>query len=312
MPHTSKFEAPPFLPDDDTVAALVIHVDEVASTNDTARDLVASPAFDIPHLTTVLARNQTNGRGRLGRSWSTLPDRSLTASTVVRLPATPGVLDALPWVLICHALATRAALAQRLRPLGHLTGVKWPNDVVVDTDRKIAGLLAEIVCVDADEAVLVLGCGVNVSMRPGERPTPAATALSLEGDTPSTAHPRRIIDSLLAAQLKGLDARLEALVHADGNAARAGVLKEFRTHCATLGRPVVVRDPRDPGPRLPTRDLGPVARARTGLARDIGSDAALLVETPDGTVHRIRAGDVDLVGSAPQSTPARAQPLSST
>lgn len=303
MHRSSNFEAPPLLPDDDTVAALVIHVDEVSSTNDVARDLVASPAFDIPHLTTVLARTQTRGRGRLGRTWSTLPGRSLTASTVVRLPSTPGLRDALPWVLISQALATRAAVAARLEASGHRVDVKWPNDVVVDGSRKIAGILAEVQRLDEEELVLVVGCGVNVSMRPEERPTPGATALSLEGHTPSATAPRRVIESLLSAQLKGLDARLDALVRADGNAARAGLLREFNTHCATLGQPVVVRAPQDPGPDVPDRSLDRVARARTGLAQGIGADASLLVATPDGTTHSIQAGDVELVAHSPSRSP---------
>lgn len=299
MHHSSNFETPPSLPDEDSVAALVIRVDEVPSTNDMARDLLESPAFDIPHLTTVLARTQTRGRGRLGRTWSTLPGRSLTASTVVRLPSTPGLRDALPWVLIAQALATRAAVAARLQDLGHSVDVKWPNDVLVDSSRKIAGILAEVVRLDEEEIVVVIGCGVNVSMRAEEKPTPAATALSLEGHRPSTRSPARVVDSLLASQLQGLDARLDALVRADGDARRAGLLAEFTQHCATLGSPVVVRDPRDPGPEVPDRDLAPASRARTGLARAIGADASLLVETPDGRTHPIRAGDVELVAHAP-------------
>lgn len=295
MHGTSNFESPPVTTSDLDVAALVISVDSVPSTNDVARSLLTNPAFDIPHLTTVIARAQTNGRGRLGRTWATLPDRSLASSTIVRLDTTPGMRDSLAWVIVAQALATRSVLAQRLVPLGHRVEVKWPNDVVVDGSRKIAGILAEVVTLDDEDTDVVIGTGVNVSMRRTERPTPQATALSLEGDRKARTAPAPVIQQVLASQLRAFDARLDALVRADGNAARAGLLQEFRAHCATLGQPVVVRDAWDPGPIHPTAPTDPAVLARTGLAVAINDDASLAVETPDGRTHTVRTGDVELL-----------------
>src|SRR6478735_2479620 len=68
---------------------------------------------------------------------------------------------------------------RRCAPVADLSGLelglKWPNDVLV-ADRKLAGLLAEVV----DDAV-VLGIGLNVSLREDELPVPTATSLAVEG-----------------------------------------------------------------------------------------------------------------------------------
>lgn len=121
----------------------LIVLDEVDSTN---RDALERAAAGAPHGTTVVARRQTAGRGRQGRTW--LSDAgALTLSVVVRGHVADGLLP------------LRAGLAVA-RTAGPGARVKWPNDVLVD-GRKVAGILVEQVPGEGDAAVV--GIGLNVA-----------------------------------------------------------------------------------------------------------------------------------------------------
>jgi BirA family transcriptional regulator, biotin operon repressor / biotin---[acetyl-CoA-carboxylase] ligase len=115
---------------------------------------------------------QSEGRGRLGRSWEAPPGLSLLFSLVLE-PAVPP--ERLPELtpLAGRSVADAVAALTRLA-----TTVKEPNDVLVD-GRKLAGVLGEA----ADGRVL-LGIGVNLRQQPDElpeRPVFPATSLALEG-----------------------------------------------------------------------------------------------------------------------------------
>ncbi len=125
-----------------------LHLRRTDSTNARARALASAGA---PHGTLVTAAEQTDGRGRQGRTWSAPPGRALLMSLVLREPH-----PALP---LAAAVAVSAACGQEAR-------VKWPNDVQRD-GRKVAGILAEA---RPQEGWAVLGVGVNVAVRPEELP----------------------------------------------------------------------------------------------------------------------------------------------
>ena len=122
----------------------------LASTNQWVLDNVS----DCSHGDVVLARAQTEGRGRFGRTWHSVPGRALTLSVVLvpvsqREPIAPAVCQA-------TALAVRSTLSR----YGVGAALKWPNDVVVD-GRKAAGILAET---EPDSGAVALGIGINVNM----------------------------------------------------------------------------------------------------------------------------------------------------
>ncbi len=127
---------------------------------------------DDPEGVVVATDEQTEGRGRLGRSWDAPAGSSLLFSILLR-PSVPG--DRLPElsVLAGRSVAEAIEAVTQIR-----TAVKLPNDVLVG-GRKVAGVLAE-----ASEGRVVLGVGVNVYQREAELPqraTHPATSLALEG-----------------------------------------------------------------------------------------------------------------------------------
>jgi BirA family transcriptional regulator, biotin operon repressor / biotin---[acetyl-CoA-carboxylase] ligase len=129
-----------------------VHLRQIGSTNDRARELASAGA---PHGTLVTASSQTAGRGRQGRRWSAPTNSSLLMSLVLRCSPPPTLLPLIAAVAVCDVAGGEAA-------------IKWPNDIVlVRSDpahplAKLAGILAEG---RPQEGWTVLGIGVNVAVR---------------------------------------------------------------------------------------------------------------------------------------------------
>lgn len=144
------------------------HFTRTDSTNTRARELAAAGA---PHGTVVTANEQTEGRGRQGRTWTAPAGKALLYSAVVR-PLDPG--DALLPLAVPLAVCETA---EELQP-GIECGVKWPNDVQVG-GRKLAGVLIEA---RPQDGWAVVGVGLNLAIAPEEFPPELReTATSLAG-----------------------------------------------------------------------------------------------------------------------------------
>jgi BirA family transcriptional regulator, biotin operon repressor / biotin---[acetyl-CoA-carboxylase] ligase len=146
----------------------------------------------------VATDEQTQGRGRLGRTWHAPAGSSLLFSIVLE-PDVPS--ERLPEL----SLVAGAAVAEALAAQANVeTTVKHPNDVLIG-GRKVAGILAE-----SAEGRVVLGIGVNVTQARDELPREAdATSLALEGADIDRAE-------LLAAILERLEAHYERWVSEAG------------------------------------------------------------------------------------------------
>lgn len=179
-----------------------VHHRVTDSTNERAKALALGGA---PHGSLVTADEQTAGRGRQGRVWTTPPRSALLMSIVVRdfderLPLTAAVA-------ICDALPVEGA-------------IKWPNDVWID-GRKVAGILVEG-RPQAGWAVLGIGLNVTTDAFPPEL-ADTATSLRLAG-VETTA------EAVLADLLQALDRRLSDPA--------ATVLDAWRQHDALRGQPI--------------------------------------------------------------------------
>jgi BirA family transcriptional regulator, biotin operon repressor / biotin---[acetyl-CoA-carboxylase] ligase len=231
-------------------------VDRTASTN---ADLLGDPAA--PDRTVLAAEDQVAGRGRFDRSWTSPPRAGLTFSVLLR-PSVP--LPAWGWLPLLAGVALHEAVDAGT---GRSTVLKWPNDLLADDGRKLAGILAQ-----AGDGTVVIGIGLNVDTRADELPVETATSLVLAGaeDIDRTA--------LLAAILTRLDARYAQWADCGGDAAAAGLIDAYRSACATLGQRV----------RVALGDNTVVE----GEAVDVDALGRLVVRTPDGP-RPITAGDVE-------------------
>ncbi len=231
----------------------------VQVTGSTNADLLAEAAAGAAGGRVLVAETQTAGRGRLGRHWVSPPHTSLAFSVLLRPydlpPARRSWIPLLAGVAVASALRGYAAVDAWL---------KWPNDVLVGA-AKLAGILAE-----QHRDAIVVGIGINVTLRREDLPTAAATSLLLE----NAAGLDR--EDLLGAVLHELEHWYLAEAAAR-DADDSGLRAEYLRRCATIGQQVRVELPG--------------GRSLTGIAAGVDAGGRLVVRTPDG-VTAVSAGDV--------------------
>ena len=235
--------------------------DIIDSTNIRAKQLGAAGA---PHMTLVLANEQTAGRGRMTRSWVSPPGTSALMSLLVRprLPAWRA-----PELVFISAIA--ACDAVNALTGGEHARIKWPNDLVIGT-KKISGTLLEMALDGADIDYAVVGIGINVLGV--EFPAELPYAGSIE----SAAGQQVQRMALVAEYLDRFDA-LYALWLKDGF---APILDLCRERSATLGKDI--------------RAICPDGE-HIGKAVDFDPSGALIVDTGDEMLT-LTAGDVSVRG----------------
>ncbi len=151
--------------DPDRIAAALAHrgigvriVDCCASTN---ADMLREAEAGAPSGTVLAAEWQTQGRGRLGRTWRTGFANALTFSLLWRFERPVAGLAGL-------SLAVGVGVARALRANGVAAELKWPNDLVWQ-GRKLGGILVEIRGEALGPCATVIGVGLNVRLAPQER-----------------------------------------------------------------------------------------------------------------------------------------------
>jgi BirA family biotin operon repressor/biotin-[acetyl-CoA-carboxylase] ligase len=164
---------------------------------------------------------QSAGRGRLDRQWESSPGASLLCSILLRAPVEP---DDLQLVVAAVALSARAAL---VRLSGVRPDLKWPNDLIVG-DKKLAGLLAEVVSTK-DGIAIVVGIGVNLAHAGPD----LVNATSVLEESGLTITPRALLDILLDE----LERRRASLETEEG---RDAIRAEYEKALRTLGQRVRV------------------------------------------------------------------------
>jgi BirA family transcriptional regulator, biotin operon repressor / biotin---[acetyl-CoA-carboxylase] ligase len=231
--------------------------DTVGSTNEDAKRLAHAGAAQG---TVVWALEQTAGRGRRGRFWSS-PRGNLYASLVLRPACPPDRAAQLGFVA---ALAVGDALSELIPGLDGLA-CKWPNDVLAG-GRKIAGILLESeMGADQNLSFLVVGIGLNLVSAP---PSAEYSATSVAGE----GHPAPTPAAALAALVRHFEA-WAGRWRAEGF---GPVRDAWRARAIALGEQIQVR--------LDTATLH-------GKLVDIDQQGTLLLETAGG-LQRISAGDV--------------------
>ncbi|MEU0394650.1 biotin--[acetyl-CoA-carboxylase] ligase [Streptomyces sp. NPDC006208] len=241
-------------------------LDVVTSTGSTNSDLAAL-ATSRPEGAVLIAEEQTAGRGRLDRSW-TAPARSGLFLSVLLRPGTDVPVARWGWMALLTGVAAATGLA---KAAGVDMSLKWPNDLMVTVggeERKAGGILAERA---GDEAVVV-GMGINVSLRADELPVPTAGSLGLANAVSTDRDP------LLRAVLRSLERWYGDWRAAGGDPGASGLQAAYAAGCSTLGREV--------------RAELPGARSLTGEAVALDGDGRLVLRTGDGERHAVSAGDI--------------------
>ncbi|WP_328544270.1 biotin--[acetyl-CoA-carboxylase] ligase [Streptomyces europaeiscabiei] len=240
-------------------------LDVVSAIGSTNTDL-AGRAERLPEGAVLVAEEQNAGRGRLDRTW-TAPARSGLFFSVLLKPAEVP-LERWGWLPLLTGVAVATGLA---RAAGIDTALKWPNDLLVTVDgqeRKAGGILAE----RAGAEGVVMGIGINVSLREDELPVPTAGSLVLAGAVTTDRDP------LLRAVLRALEDWYGRWRAADGDPSASGLQEAYAAGCATLGRKVRAELPGD--------------RSVVGEAVAVDGDGRLVLATADGVQEPVGAGDI--------------------
>src|SRR5215217_669148 len=227
----------------------------LGSTQERARELAHAGA---PHGTLVVAKIQTGGRGRLGRTWASSKG-GLWMSLVLR-----------PWfdASLASRITQTAAVgvAKALWEIGVEARIKWPNDLLAG-GKKICGILAESSAGNATEAVkercldyVILGVGMNANLDPAELGVPDREVTTIRSELGRDVN---LLD-LLRALLSNLDTEVGRIEDF------GAVLEDWRNLNCTLGEKVRVRR---------------FGETTEGRAVDLTTEGALLLSTRRGTVE---------------------------
>jgi BirA family biotin operon repressor/biotin-[acetyl-CoA-carboxylase] ligase len=229
-----------------------LHFDSLDSTNREAGDQARSGATEG---VTIVADEQTAGRGRQGRSWTSKKGTGLYMSLILRPQVDARELTLIPLIA---AIAVHEVL---LKVFTIEADIKWPNDVLVD-EKKICGILCEAVDTPLGLAVIV-GIGLNLS---GDAPE-NATSIEEESETPTSP------DHLASLVVEQIDGNYR-LVGADN----PHILSEWsRRSSYADGKDVTV-------------DLG--IETFTGTTCGLEESGALRVRLSDDSIRIVQAGDV--------------------
>ena len=140
---------------ENTLIKAIIEREVTASTNKDARLYIADAKEPVPTPALFIAREQTEGRGRLGRSFYSPASSGLYASLLFKAPSD------VPRLLRLTSLAAVAALCEIKQRFGIELDIKWVNDLYLG-QKKVAGILAESFSHDGT-LYIVLGIGINLS-----------------------------------------------------------------------------------------------------------------------------------------------------
>lgn len=235
--------------------------EEVGSTNNWAKQLAAQGAAEG---TVAITERQTEGRGRLGRTWASAEGKGLWFSLVLRPQVSAA---ALAGITIMTAVSMSKAIYQTT---GIQVDVKWPNDLLFQ-GKKLTGILAEMNGEMDRVNYLIIGIGLNVNHLISDFPEELqerATSLRIIGN--------REFDRKLI--LKEFLAIFESDYHRLTVGESQEIIHYARKHSATLGRQVTV-----------SQGFGQTV---SGKAVELDLDGSLWLEREDGKREKIYSGEV--------------------
>jgi BirA family transcriptional regulator, biotin operon repressor / biotin---[acetyl-CoA-carboxylase] ligase len=242
------------------LGATLLRFDELASTNDYARELALEGADEG---VAIIARKQTAGKGRQGRSWSSPMDAGLYLSIILRPQATvaqASLITLASAIAVCETLQIDFAVP---------ADIKWPNDILLN-GRKLCGILVESSIENNRLQYAILGIGVNLA-QPAFPDELQQTATSLFLESRREITPDEFLQPLLAR----LNHWYATFIKEPQTIIRRWQeLSSFAADCAV---------------RILSSDC-----VIEGITRGLSAGGALLVELENGELREIVSGEVSL------------------
>lgn len=235
------------------------HYYSIPSTNDKAREIAAQ---DAPEGSIVVAEKQLQGKGRLGRTWSS-PPGGIWVSVILRPPISPPESQL---ITLVAGLAVARCLQEYCNTAA---GIKWPNDIMVG-GKKICGILTEIRAEVDRVHFLALGIGLNVNTGQEDYPIEVRDLItSLKLLTDSEWNRR----ALLSVLLESVE-REYFLFLKEG---KGRIIEKWKMYDVTLNNYVTVKSGN---------------KSYSGTAVDLSDNGGLILQVEDGTLLTVYSGEV--------------------
>ncbi|MCM1215238.1 MAG: biotin--[acetyl-CoA-carboxylase] ligase [Lachnospiraceae bacterium] len=241
----------------------LIFYEKTGSTNIQAKLLAEEGA---PSGTLVVAEQQTQGRGRRGRTWASPAGRNLYFTLLLKPDFAPDKASMLTLVM---ALAVQGAVTELC---GIEVGIKWPNDVVIN-GKKVTGILTEMSVQGEYIQHVVIGVGVNVKKQEFV-PELEGRAASLEQESGRPVSRAALLEKIM----EHFEADYALFIRKLNLSLLTDAYNAVLVNC---GREVRVLDP---------------AGEYTGQAEGINEKGELCVHTADGKLKKVYAGEVSVRG----------------
>lgn len=251
-----------------TLGRELIVFNRITSTNDFLKRLARRGAKEGA---TILADEQSAGRGRLGRKWQSPAGKGLWFSFLLR-PQLPldkiGVLS----------LAIAALIAETLtQQCGKDFRVKWPNDVLLG-GKKVCGILCETQMSPTNVEAVIAGVGINVLQTEDDLAVEwRGRATSLFAAGCANLDRKNIFAALLAAFEKNLMGEISPRL--------PRLVAQWCARCEGLGEPITV---------LPANMSGLQSESTSGIFESLGEGGELIVRLPSGGLRFFSAGEITI------------------
>lgn len=240
----------------------IIHFDSLNSTNEYAKSLAMYKAEG----TVITAEQQTSGKGRLGRNWTSPSKKGIYFSIILKPNLEPRKVAKL-------TLIGAAAVNLALKDMNIDSEIKWPNDIVIN-GRKVCGILTEMNCELNIINYIVIGIGINANLDKKDFSDELENkATSLKIITGKDIQRNKLLALVLNHFEKLYDSFKEDLDISE-------TIQICKKHSALIGKEVkIIRD----------------GNIKIGKAIDINNEGELVVQFEDG-IENIFSGEVSVRG----------------
>ncbi|MFB4163389.1 biotin--[acetyl-CoA-carboxylase] ligase [Alteribacillus sp. JSM 102045] len=240
----------------------IIFKNEVTTTQELAHELARNDASEG---TIIVADQQLQGKGRLGREWHSPPGTGLWFSLILRPDVPP---QKAPQLTLLTAVAVTEGIYEAA---GIEAEIKWPNDILID-GRKTAGILTEMQSEPDRVQAVIIGIGLNINQQPEHFPDELlskATSLSI-------AKGNKIFQraNVIAAIL----GRFESWYYQYLNHGFDQVRKRWEALAVTIGKEITATT---------------VTKTVKGTAEGITDDGVLLLRKMNGEIEHIYSADIE-------------------
>ena len=234
---------------------------KVTSTNDIAKKLALNGA---KHGTIVISEEQTNGKGRLGRSFYSPANTGIYMSIILKLSLT--TMDS---VLITTSSAV--AICDAIEKLtGINCQIKWINDIYLN-GKKIAGILAETSINFESKTIdyLILGIGLNFTQPKNDFPEELRKIASSLFEHNNSTINRNLLCAEIANNILNMISKIE----------NYDFISEYKKRSIVLNQDIIYT----------SKGISLI-----GKAIDIANDGSLIVKNSDGSTKILNSGDITI------------------